>query len=45
MDFLRLPLIAVIGFAFYGEAVTIWVFVGALIIFVATWLNLKSVAS
>ena len=45
MDFLRLPLIAVIGFAFYGEAVTIWVFIGALIIFVATWLNLKSAAN
>ena len=43
MDFLRLPLIAVIGFAFYGEALTVWVFVGALIVFFATWLNLKSV--
>jgi drug/metabolite transporter (DMT)-like permease len=45
MDFLRLPLIAVIGFAFYGEALTIWVFVGALIVVSGTWLNLKSAAS
>jgi drug/metabolite transporter (DMT)-like permease len=42
MDFLRLPLIAVVGFLFYGETVKIWVFVGALIVFAATWLNLKS---
>ena len=45
MDFLRLPLIAVIGFAFYGEALSVWVFVGALIVFAATWLNLKAAAS
>ncbi len=45
MDFLRLPLIAVIGYAFYGEALTVWVFIGALIVFLATWLNLKSVAN
>jgi drug/metabolite transporter (DMT)-like permease len=45
MDFLRLPLIAVIGFVFYGETLTIWVFFGALIVFSGTWLNLKSAAS
>jgi len=44
MDFLRLPLIAVVGLIFYGETLTAWVFVGALIIFVASWLNLKSAA-
>ena len=44
MDFLRLPLIAFVGFAFYGEALSVWVFVGALIVFAATWLNLKSAA-
>jgi drug/metabolite transporter (DMT)-like permease len=42
MDFLRLPLIAVVGFLFYSEPLQIWVFVGALIVFAATWLNLKS---
>ena len=42
MDFLRLPLIAVVGFVFYGEALKIWVLVGAVIVFTATWLNLKS---
>jgi drug/metabolite transporter (DMT)-like permease len=45
MDFLRLPLIAVVGFLFYGEALNIWVFVGALVVFTATWLNLKSASS
>ena len=43
MDFLRLPLIAVVGFVFYGEALQIWVLVGAVIVFAAAWLNLKSV--
>lgn len=42
MDFLRLPLIAVVGFVFYGEALQIWVLVGAVIVFAAAWLNLKS---
>jgi drug/metabolite transporter (DMT)-like permease len=45
MDFLRLPLIAVVGFLFYGETLKIWVFVGALIVFAATWLNLKSAST
>jgi drug/metabolite transporter (DMT)-like permease len=42
MDFLRLPLIAVVGYLFYGEALSIWVLVGALIVCFATWLNLRS---
>jgi len=45
MDFLRLPLIAVVGFLFYGEPLNIWVFVGALIVFAATWLNLKGASN
>ncbi len=45
MDFLRLPLIAVVGFLFYGEAVSVWVFAGALIVCAATWLNLKSASN
>ena len=45
MDFLRLPLIAVVGFLFYGETLKTWVFVGALIVFAATWLNLKSAST
>ncbi len=42
LDFLRLPLIAVVDFLVYGEALNIWVFAGAAIVFVATWLNLRS---
>jgi len=45
MDFLRLPLIAMVGFLFYGETVKVWVFVGALIVCAATWLNLKSASA
>jgi drug/metabolite transporter (DMT)-like permease len=42
LDFLRLPLIAIVGFILYHEPADIWVFAGALIVFAATWLNLKS---
>jgi drug/metabolite transporter (DMT)-like permease len=42
LDYLRLPLIAVVGFIFYGEALDPWLLVGATIVFAATWLNLKS---
>jgi drug/metabolite transporter (DMT)-like permease len=42
MDFVRLPLIAIVGFVLYGERVDIWVFVGAAIVCAGTWLNLKN---
>ena len=42
LDFLRLPLIALVGLVFYGEPLNPWVMVGAVIVFAATWLNLKS---
>ena len=42
LDFLRLPLIALVGLVFYGEPLNPWVMAGALIVFAATWLNLKS---
>jgi len=42
LDFLRLPLIAVVGYFAYGETINVWVPVGAAIVFVATWLNLRS---
>jgi drug/metabolite transporter (DMT)-like permease len=37
IDFLRLPLIALIGAAFYAEALVIWVIIGAGIIFGANY--------
>ena len=40
MDFLRLPLIAVVGMALYGEALDALVIAGALIIFGANYLNI-----
>lgn len=33
IDFLRLPLIAFVGFTIYGEALDLWVFIGAAFIF------------
>ncbi len=42
MDFLRLPLIAVVGLILYGEPIQFWVFVGAVIVFAGSWLNLSA---
>ncbi len=40
LDFIRLPLIAVLGMALYGEPLDGWVFLGAAIIFGANYANL-----
>lgn len=40
IDFIRLPVIAVIGMLAYNEAVDIWVFVGAAIIFAGNYFNI-----
>jgi drug/metabolite transporter (DMT)-like permease len=40
VDFIRLPVIAVIGILLYNEAFDIWVFVGAVVIFVANYANI-----
>lgn len=42
IDFLRLPLIAVVGMLFYAEPFDRWVLVGGAVIFAANWLNLRS---
>ncbi|MDA8637983.1 DMT family transporter [Rhodospirillales bacterium] len=39
MDFLRLPLVAVIGLIFYGEPLDLWVLLGAAIIFAGIIIN------
>ena len=39
-DFARLPVIAVLAMVIYGEAIVIWTFVGAGLIFAANYLNL-----
>ena len=44
MDFLRVPLIAVIGWMFYGEALDIFVFVGAAVIVAGVAWNLRAEA-
>ena len=40
IDFARLPTIAVVGMLVYGEAIDIWGFVGAAIIFAGNYLNI-----
>ena len=40
LDFVRLPVIALVGMALYGEALDLYVFLGAAIIFVANYLNI-----
>ncbi len=41
MDFARLPVIAVIGMLFYGEALHWAVILGAALIFAANWINIR----
>jgi drug/metabolite transporter (DMT)-like permease len=40
IDFARLPLIAILAMLIYNEALDIWVFVGAVIIFAGNYLNI-----
>jgi drug/metabolite transporter (DMT)-like permease len=42
MEFLRLPIIAFVGMALYGEPLDAFVFVGAAVIFAGNWLNLRA---
>ena len=42
LDFMRIPLIAVVGWAFYGEQLDIFVLLGALIIVAGVLWNLRS---
>jgi drug/metabolite transporter (DMT)-like permease len=45
LDFMRIPLIAVVGWAFYGERLDIFVLLGALIIVAGVLWNLRSEAA
>ncbi len=42
MDFMRLPLIAVVGFLFYGEVIDWWLFIGAGLIFSGIYVMLRA---
>ncbi len=42
MDFLRLPLVAVLGFWLYGESVGLLFVLGTLLILLGNWFNLRS---
>jgi len=41
IDFLRLPLIAVVGAIFYGEKIEFYIMLGAAIIFAGTWYSIR----
>ncbi|MDP7600726.1 MAG: DMT family transporter [Rhodospirillales bacterium] len=40
IDFLRMPLIAIIGFFLYAEPFSIWIFLGAVLIFAGNYYNI-----
>jgi drug/metabolite transporter (DMT)-like permease len=42
IDFMRLPLIGVVGMVMYGEDPDLWVFVGGAIIFAGNFLNIRA---
>lgn len=42
MDFLRLPLIAVVGMLLYGEPLDPWVFAGGAVILAGNWINIRA---
>ncbi len=44
IDFLRLPLIALIGFYFYGEGIEVWLLIGAIMIFGSNYYALRKEA-
>ena len=41
LDFLRLPLIAGVGYLFYHEMLNLWVLGGAALVFIANFLNIR----
>lgn len=42
VDFLRLPVIALIGTAFYAEPLDSWVLIGGCVILAANWINVRA---
>jgi len=42
MDFLRLPLIAVLGYLFYNEILDIFVLIGAFIMLSGNFINIRA---
>ena len=40
IDFARLPLVALAAFVLYREAIDVWIFIGAAIIFAGNYLNI-----
>ena len=45
IDFLRLPLIAVVGYLAYSETIELWVAAGAVLILLGNYLNIRQAAA
>jgi drug/metabolite transporter (DMT)-like permease len=45
LDFLRVPLIALVGWAFFSESLDIWVIVGGFVIVAGLFWNLQAEAT
>jgi drug/metabolite transporter (DMT)-like permease len=41
LDFLRLPLAAIVAWFLYSEPLSAYVFLGAVVIFVGNWINIR----
>ena len=41
IDFARLPVIVVVGYVLYNEAIDVWVIIGAVLIFAANYANIR----
>jgi drug/metabolite transporter (DMT)-like permease len=44
VDFARLPTIAILGMILYGEALDLWILLGACVIFAANYINILDAA-
>lgn len=44
MDFLRLPLVALVGFLFYAEPLSIFVLLGGAVMVLGNWVNIRATA-
>jgi drug/metabolite transporter (DMT)-like permease len=42
IDFVRLPLISVVGYLFYDEVLTWYIVIGSVLVFVGNYINIKS---
>ena len=42
IDFVRLPLISMVGFLFYNEVLTWYIVLGSVLVFIGNYINIKA---